>query len=110
MIGFVLVYTVVIMVALSFPSPFHGSDKMLGYALILAALWYFGDLLRRLRNGTAGVKPVDDLAGRVTRCSRLSPDGRWSGWPWGSLAGELGVAPGQAGPSRAYYVPVSVDQ
>src|SRR3984957_6578073 len=61
-IGFVLVYTVVIMVALSFPSPFHGSDKMLGYALALAALWYFGGLLRRLRNGTAGVKPISDLA------------------------------------------------
>jgi amino acid transporter len=61
-IGFVLVYTVVIMVALSFPSPFHGSDKMLGYALALAALWYFGGLLRRLRKGTAGVKPVSVLA------------------------------------------------
>jgi amino acid transporter len=60
-IGFVLVYTVVIMVALSFPAPFHGSDKMLGYALVLAALWYFGGLLRRLRNGTAGVKPASDL-------------------------------------------------
>ena len=60
-IGFVLAYTVVIMVALSFPAPFHGSDKMLGYALVLAALWYFGGLLRRLRKGTAGVKPVGDL-------------------------------------------------
>ena len=63
-IGFVLVYTVLIMVALSFPAPFRGSDKMLGYALVLAALWYFGGLLRRLRNGTAGVKPVDDLVGK----------------------------------------------
>jgi amino acid transporter len=61
-IGFVLGYTVLIMVVLSFPAPFHGSDKMLGYALVLAALWYFGGLLRRLRNGTAGVKPVSDLA------------------------------------------------
>jgi amino acid transporter len=63
-IGFVLVYTVVIMVALSFPSPFHGSDKMLGYALALAALWYFGGLLRRLRKGTAGVKPIGDLVNK----------------------------------------------
>jgi amino acid transporter len=60
-IGFVLVYTVLIMVVLALPAPFHGSDKMLGYALVLAALWYFGGLLRRLRNGTAGVKPVSDL-------------------------------------------------
>jgi hypothetical protein len=35
---------------------------MLGYALALAALWYFGGLFRRLRNGTAGVKPIGDLA------------------------------------------------
>ena len=60
-IGFVLVYTVLIMIVLSFPAPFHGSDKMLGYALALAALWYFGGLLRRLRKGTAGVKPIGDL-------------------------------------------------
>jgi amino acid transporter len=64
-IGFVLVYTVLIMVVLSFPAPFHGSDKMLGYALALAALWYFGGLLRRLRKGTAGVKPVGDLVDKL---------------------------------------------
>jgi amino acid transporter len=60
-IGFVLAYTVVIIVALSFPAPFHGADKVLGYGLVLAALWYFGGLLRRLRNGTAGVKPASEL-------------------------------------------------
>jgi amino acid transporter len=62
-IGFVLVYTVVVMLVLSLPAPFHGSDKVLGYGLALAALWYFGGLLWRLRKGTAGVKPVEDLAG-----------------------------------------------
>jgi len=61
-IGFVLVYTVVVMLVLSLPAPFHGSDKVLGYGLVLAALWYFGGLLWRLRKGTAGVKPVEDLA------------------------------------------------
>jgi amino acid transporter len=60
-IGFVLAYTALIMVVLSFPSAFHGSDKVLLYGLILAALWYFGVLLWRLRKGQAGVKPVDDL-------------------------------------------------
>jgi len=60
-IGFVLAYTLLIMLVLALPAPFHGSDKMLGYALILAAVWYFGGLLRRLRNRTAGVKPVEDL-------------------------------------------------
>ena len=60
-IGFVLAYTALIMVALSFPAPFHGADKVLGYGLALAALWYFGGLIWRLRKGTAGVKPVEDL-------------------------------------------------
>jgi amino acid transporter len=61
-IGFVLAYTVLIMVVLSFPAPFHGADKVLGYGLALAALWYFGGLVWRLRRGTAGVKPVEELA------------------------------------------------
>ncbi len=60
-IGFVLVYTVIIMLALSLPGPFHGSDKVLGYGAALAVLWYIGALYWRLRRGTAGVKPVDEL-------------------------------------------------
>jgi amino acid transporter len=58
---FVLVYSFVIMLALSLPGPFHGADKVLGYGAILAAVWYFGALLWRLRRGTAGVKPLDEL-------------------------------------------------
>src|SRR5215472_8842997 len=60
-IGFVLVYTVAIMLALSAPGVFHGSDRVLGYGAILALLWYFGALYWRLKRGTAGVKPVDEL-------------------------------------------------
>ncbi len=60
-IGFVLAYTVLIMVVLSLPSAFHGADKVVGYGAILAALWYFGGLVWRLRRGSAGVKPVDEL-------------------------------------------------
>jgi hypothetical protein len=60
-IGFVLVYSALIMIVLSFPTPFHGADKVLGYGLAVAALWYFGGLVWRLRKGTAGVKPVDEL-------------------------------------------------
>ncbi|HEX9551590.1 MAG TPA: amino acid permease, partial [Streptosporangiaceae bacterium] len=60
-IGFVLVYTVIIMLALSLPGPFHGSDKVLGYGAAIAVLWYVGALYWRLRRGTAGVKPVDEL-------------------------------------------------
>jgi amino acid transporter len=60
-IGFVLAYTVLVMLVLSLPAPFHGADKVLGYGLALAALWYFGGLLWRLKNGTAGVKPVEEL-------------------------------------------------
>jgi len=61
-IGFVLVYTVIIMIILSVPAIFHGSDKFLLYGFVLALLWYFGGLYRRLRNGSAGVKPIEDLA------------------------------------------------
>jgi amino acid transporter len=64
-IGFVLAYSALIMIVLSFPTPFHGADKVLGYGLALAALWYFGGLLWRLRKGTAGVKPVDELVERT---------------------------------------------
>jgi amino acid transporter len=60
-IGFVLVYTVVIMIILSVPGIFHGSDKFLLYGFIVAVLWYFGALIWRLRAGTAGVKPIEDL-------------------------------------------------
>ena len=58
---FVLAYTVVIMITLSLPSTFHGSDRVLLYGAGLAALWYFAALLWRLRAGTAGVRPVEDL-------------------------------------------------
>jgi len=58
---FVLVYTAVILLALSLPQPFHSSDKVLGYGAGVAVLWYVGALIWRLRRGTAGVKPVDDL-------------------------------------------------
>jgi amino acid transporter len=58
---FVLAYSLVIMITLSLPSTFHGSDRVLLYGAGLAALWYFAALLWRLRAGTAGVKPVDDL-------------------------------------------------
>ena len=60
-IGFVLAYTVLVMLVLSLPAPFHGADKVVGYGLAVAALWYFGGLMWRLRKGTAGVKPVEDL-------------------------------------------------
>ena len=59
-IGFVLVYTVVIMLALSLPGSFHGSDKVLGYGAGLAVLWCVGALYWRLRSGR-GVKPVNEL-------------------------------------------------
>jgi amino acid transporter len=59
-IGFVLVYTVVIMIILSVPAIFYGSDKFIGYGFGLALVWYFAALLWRLRRGTAGVKPIED--------------------------------------------------
>jgi len=60
-IGFVLVYTVVIMVILSAPAIFHGSDKFILYGFGLALLWYVAALYWRLRRGAAGVKPIEDF-------------------------------------------------
>jgi amino acid transporter len=58
---FVLVYSAVIIFVLSVPGPFHASDKVVGYGAGLAVLWYVAVLVWRLRSGTAGVKPVEDL-------------------------------------------------
>jgi len=60
-IGFVLVYSALIMFVLSVPGPFHASDKFVLYGIIVAVLWYAGVLFWRLRRGTAGVKPIEDL-------------------------------------------------
>ncbi len=57
----VLLYTALIMVILSVPAAFHGSDKFLVYGFVVAVAWYFGAVFWRLRKGTAGVKPVEEL-------------------------------------------------
>jgi amino acid transporter len=58
---FVLLYSALIIVDLSVPSAFHSSDKVLGYGAGVAVLWYVCALVWRLRRGTAGVKPVEEL-------------------------------------------------
>ncbi len=60
---FVLVYSALIIFVLSVPGPFHSSDKVVGYGAGLALLWYVCALVWRLRRGTAGVKPVEELVG-----------------------------------------------
>jgi amino acid transporter len=60
-IVFVLIYSALIIFVLSVPSPFHSSDRVLGYGAAIAVLWYVCALVWRLRRGTAGVKPVEDL-------------------------------------------------
>src|SRR5580693_1285020 len=59
-IGFVLVYSVLIMFVLAVPAPFHAADKVVGYGFGLALLWYVTVLLWRLRRGEAGVKPISE--------------------------------------------------
>ena len=58
---FVLVYSALIIFVLSVPGPFHAADKVVGYGAGVAALWYAAVLVWRLRRGTAGVKPVEEL-------------------------------------------------
>jgi amino acid transporter len=59
---FVLVYSALIIFVLSVPAPFHSADKVVAYGAGLALLWYVAALAWRLRRGTAGVKPVEELA------------------------------------------------
>src|SRR5580704_16924233 len=60
-IGFVLVYSALIIFVLAVPAPFHAADKVVGYGFGLALLWYVTVLLWRLRRGVAGVKPIETL-------------------------------------------------
>jgi hypothetical protein len=60
-IGVVLVYTLAIMLDLSIPSLFYGSDRVLGYGAAVAVLWYVTVLFRRLKQGKAGVTPIESL-------------------------------------------------
>jgi len=60
-IGFVLVYSALIMFVLAVPAPFHAADKVVGYGFGLALLWYVAVLAWRLRRGDAGVKPIESL-------------------------------------------------
>ncbi len=62
MIGLVLGWTVLVMLILALPSPFHGSDKVIAGGAVLAALWYFLALRGRLRAGTAGPAPIERAA------------------------------------------------
>ena len=59
---FVLVYSALIIFVLSVPAPFHSADKVVAYGAGLALLWYVAGLVWRLRRGTAGVKPIEELA------------------------------------------------
>jgi amino acid transporter len=61
-IALVLAWTVLVMLVLALPAPFHGSDKVIGGGAVLAALWYFLALRSRLKNGTAGPAPIERVA------------------------------------------------
>jgi amino acid transporter len=60
-IVFVLIYSALLIFVLSAPGPFHSSDRVLAYGAGIALLWYVAVLVWRLRRGTAGVKPVEEL-------------------------------------------------
>lgn len=54
-------WTALVILILALPAPFHGSDKVIVGGAILAALWYFLALRRRLKNGTAGPTPIEQV-------------------------------------------------
>ena len=61
-IALVLGWTVLTMLALALPTPFHGSDWVIAGGAVLAALWYFLALRQRLRAGTAGPTSIEQVA------------------------------------------------
>jgi amino acid transporter len=60
-IAIVIVYCLAIIALLAIPPIFRGSDVVLGYAALLAVIWYVAVLNRRLRRGNAGVKPMEEV-------------------------------------------------
>jgi amino acid transporter len=64
-IAFVIVYCLAIIALLAIPPIFRGSDIVLGYAAVIALIWYFAVLRRRLRRGEAGVKPLETMVSEV---------------------------------------------
>jgi amino acid transporter len=74
-IWLVLAWCVLVMLCLSLPSPFHGSDKVIGGGAVVAALWYFLALQRRLRNGTAGPAPIERVASPAEPAPPTPPGG-----------------------------------
>ncbi len=94
-IGFVLIYTAVIMLALSLPAPFHGSDKVLGYGAIPAGLWYFGALFWRLRRGHRTGRP--SLRAIAMAHHRRSGGARWAIAGLRSLGDTAPILPWVAG-------------
>ena len=52
---FGLVWIVCAVLTLSLPTPFHGAVKVVAGGAVLAALWYFIVLRRRIAAGEAGV-------------------------------------------------------
>lgn len=61
-IALVLGWTVLTMLALALPTPFHGSDWVIAGGAVLAALWYFVALRQRLHAGTAGPTSIEQVA------------------------------------------------
>jgi amino acid transporter len=58
-IWLVLGWCALVILILALPSPFHGSDKVIGGGAVLAALWYFLALRGRLKRGTAGPTSIE---------------------------------------------------
>jgi amino acid transporter len=62
-IALVLGWTAALILALSLPHEFHGSDKVIGGAAVVALLWYVAVLRWRLQRGEAGVRPIEEMIG-----------------------------------------------
>lgn len=65
-IAIVLCWTFALILSLAIPSEFHGADKVVVGALILALLWYVLVLRGRIKRGEAGVRPLEEMLDEVS--------------------------------------------
>ena len=60
-----LVWIVLALLILTLPQPFHGADKVVGGAALLAILWHVLVLHKRIKKGQSGVERFDRTVGSL---------------------------------------------
>ncbi len=67
-----LAWVVVALLILTLPAPFHGADKVVAGAAVVAVVWHVLVLRNRIRKGTAGVVPFNVTVPKLELEPRLA--------------------------------------